>query len=572
MSLTIISIPEESNAPGLASRIATRLGRLVESDLDLDEAVRKGEGSRQVLAGNEAVRAGIERGGWDLAAALDSGVAFDDSTMPQALRRAVMGGVGDGSIHTVVSSSLPCAQAGHSPFRTVLFCDPGLGGAAKAVPRHGVDIPAFKYAQVSEMAGRAGRDRRGEVLVLAPQGDGPEPPRPAAWDGPRRAASALAGRRGEPHPDIATHLLRMTGEPGGATLDGVMSRMSLTWLQASSGRAAVDALAGTIGNILEELVGLGLVARRRDAGDRRRVYDSTELGCRICRSPLPALRAARAVQDLKRSRNTAGEYATQFYLDALRAAWSIIECSPGKPLRGAPRDAPVPPPLARYGWGGQAGVGSVGDGEAGLYHALDHYAFAAAKARGGMSASRLIAAKITAVGIARTLLELADLAHDPDDHAEDISEELACIAMRCILNFFEGGVGLLDRCTAGTERERAAFLIDSLAGRPAGPRWLDRRRRQAPVPDCPAGPENGAEFDRVVPASVGSFFSDSATKGSGEPVLRGGTAGALPPASLHVPALDPPGVTYGHTFVMRARDANLSRDIVLETNASRRGP
>ena len=112
----LISIPEESNAPGLASRIAARLGRLAESDLDLDEAVRKGEGSGRIFAGNEAVRAGIGRSGWDLAAALDSGVAFDDSTMPQAFRRAVMGGVGDGSTHTVVSSSLPCAQAGHSPF------------------------------------------------------------------------------------------------------------------------------------------------------------------------------------------------------------------------------------------------------------------------------------------------------------------------------------------------------------------------------------------------------------------------------------------------------------------------
>ena len=134
----LISIPEESNAPGLASRIAARLGRLAESDLDLDEAVRKGEGSRRIFAGNEAVRAGIERSGWDLAAALDSGVAFDDSTMPQAFRRAAMGGVGDGSIHTVVSSSLPYAQAGHSPF-TDAWRQQGQRGHGRAAVVCGAD-------------------------------------------------------------------------------------------------------------------------------------------------------------------------------------------------------------------------------------------------------------------------------------------------------------------------------------------------------------------------------------------------------------------------------------------------
>ena len=181
----LISIPYGSDAPGLAGLIAPRLDSLAEGDLDLDEAVRKGDGPGQIHAGREAIRACIERCGGDLAAPLGSGIAFDDGRMPQAFRRAVIGGVEDGSISTVVSSSPPYVQAGCSPFKTVLFCDPGSGGPAGAAPRGGTDMPAFRYEQVAELAGRTGRDRRGEVFVLPPAGAGPDPPRPAAWDAPR---------------------------------------------------------------------------------------------------------------------------------------------------------------------------------------------------------------------------------------------------------------------------------------------------------------------------------------------------------------------------------------------------
>lgn len=476
----LISIPYGSDAPGLAGLIAPRLDSLAECDLDLDEAVRKGDGPGQIHAGREAIRACIERCGGDLAAPLGSGIAFDDGRMPQAFRRAVIGGVEDGSISTVVSSSPPYVQAGCSPFKTVLFCDPGSGGPAGAAPRGGTDMPAFRYEQVAELAGRTGRDRRGEVFVLPPAGAGPDPPRPAAWDAPRGPASSLAGLRAGPGPDIATHLLRMAGEQeGGITLDAAMSRMSLTWLRASSGPAAVGAPAGTIEGILEELAELGLAARRRD-GEGRLAYGLTDLGGRFCRSPLPALPAARAVQGLKRLRKMVGEYAAQFYLEALRAAWSVAERGPDRPLRGASGSAPDPRLLARYGWQGRAGAGPAGEGEAGLHLALRHYAFAAAGTGSGMPASRAVAAGMTAVDTARVLLELADLAGGRSDRGEGVSEGLAYIATRCMLNFLEGGAGLLERCTAEAERGRAAFLIECLSGRPAGPRWLGRP--PAPLP------------------------------------------------------------------------------------------
>ena len=567
----LISIPPESDAPGLASLIAARLGGLAKDDLDLDEAVRKGGDPGQIPAGREAILACIERRSGDLAAPLGSGVAFDDGRMPQAFRRAVIGGVEDGSISTVVSSSPPYAQAGSSPFKTVLFCDPGPGGTAGAAPRSGFDMSAFRYAQVAEMAGRAGRDRRGEVFVLPPTGAGPDPPRPAAWDAPRGAASSLAGRRGGPRPDIAAHLLRMAGEQeGGVTLDAAMHRMSLTWLRASSGPAAVDALAGTIEGILEELAELGLAARRKDGGGRL-AYGLTDLGARFCISTLPVLPAARAVQGLKRLRKMVGEYAAQFYLEALRAAWSVVECGPDGPLRGAPGSAPDPRLLARYGWQGRAGAAPAVEGEAGLHLALRHYAFAAAGTRAGVPASRTAAAGTTAVDMARALLELADLAGGRNDRGEGVSEGLAYIATRCMLNSLEGGAGLLERCTAETERGRAAFLIDSLSGRPAGPRWLRRPPSPAP-PARPASPGADAEPGRALWVQALSFFAGNAARGDGEPALHRGTAGAPGPAALHVPALDTQGAVRKRIFAVHAWTAGLPEGIVLETSAARRGP
>ena len=91
-----------------------------------------------------------------------------------------MSGVEGGSIRTPVSSSLPYARAECSPFRTVVLQSLPPGGPAGDGPLGGSNIPAFRYARAAEMAGRAGRDRAGEVFVLAPQGNRPDPPRPGA--------------------------------------------------------------------------------------------------------------------------------------------------------------------------------------------------------------------------------------------------------------------------------------------------------------------------------------------------------------------------------------------------------
>ena len=299
------------------------------------------------------------------------------------------------------------------------------GGPAGGGPLGGSDIPAFRYARAAEMAGRAGRDRAGEVFVLAPQGNRPDPPRPGAWDGPPAPASALEGlRRGWPlpRPDIAAHLLRMAGEDsGGATLDGIMHRLSRTWFLASSGAAAAAALAVDVEGMLEDLAELGLVERRRGGDGRRRTYSTTRLGRRACRSPLPALEAARAVRGLKRSRREGRAGATQFYLDALRAAWSIAGCGPGGPTRGAASGSGHGCGLLeRYGWQERAGADSAEEGPEGLHLALAHYAFAAERPGGGMPASRLVAAGGAAADTARALLELADLARDPADQEGDI--------------------------------------------------------------------------------------------------------------------------------------------------------
>ncbi len=94
-----------------------------------------------------------------------------------------------------------------------------------------------------------------------------------------------------------------------------------------------------------------------------------------------------------------------------------------------------------------------------------------------------------AADMARALLDIADLARDPDDPAGDVSEELAHVATRRMLNFLEDGAALLERCPAQTERERAAFLIGRLAGRRAalGGRACRADRRILPrLPPPPA--------------------------------------------------------------------------------------
>ena len=105
---------------------------------------------------------------------------------------------------------------------------------------------------------------------------------------------------------------------------------------------------------------------------------------------------------------------------------------------------------------------------------------------GGKAARRGAAADM-----ARAPLDIADLARDPDDPAGDVSEELAHVATRCMLNFFEDGAALLEHCLAQTERERAAFLIGRLVGRRAalGGRAGRAGRRIPPwLPPLPAAP------------------------------------------------------------------------------------
>lgn len=89
------------------------------------------------------------------------------------------------------------------------------------------------------MAGRAGRNSRGEVFVVAASEAECGVLRRRLWGGAAAAASATPpdGRPGMPRALVATHLVRMAVEAGGATLDDMMARMSLTWLWETSGAA-----------------------------------------------------------------------------------------------------------------------------------------------------------------------------------------------------------------------------------------------------------------------------------------------------------------------------------------------
>lgn len=427
-SPVLISIPRGSDAAGLAGAIASRLRDMEKGDLDLMETALKKGRLWRAFAGRTEIAAGIEYCGPGAAAPLGAGVAFDDERLPWAFRRAVAGGVEDGSICAVVSSSVPLVAAGRSPFKTVLlFSSDPAGSAAESAP-HTAGRGALEYWQAVEMAGRAGRDRRGEVFVVAASESECGMLRRRLWGG--AAAEAAPQQDGIPgmlRPVVATHLVRMAGEAGGATLDDMMARMSLTWLWESSGAAGRKALGAAVGEILAELDELRLVAPRRGAGGGR-VYEPTELGARACRSPLPVLWAARAVRALRASWGEGGAARTaRFYADF------GAEAAPAAPAGG-----PRTPPYAH------------------LHDAAGAWPCA--------PASQMIGAKAAAVGWARALLHLADLVGaDADPAGNDMSEELGRAAVHHMSSSFKAAADLSKYYAAHSECKRARLLVDHLA-------------------------------------------------------------------------------------------------------------
>lgn len=321
-SPVLILIPRGSDAIGLAGAVASRLREMEKGDLDLKEAALKKSGLWRALAGQAEIAAGLEYCGSGAAAPLEAGVAFDDERLPWAFRRAVAGGAEGGSICAVVSTSVPPAAAGHSPFKTVLlFASDPTGSARESAPL-GAGPGALWHWQAAEMAGRAGRDSRGEVFVVAASEAECGVLRRRLWGGAAAGAAPPppppGGRPGMPRALVATHLVRMAVEAGGATLDDMMARMSLTWLWETSGAAGREALGDAVAETLAELDDLRLVTTRRGgaAAGGRRVYEPTELGARACRSPLPVLWAARAVRALKASWGENGALrAVRFYPD-----------------------------------------------------------------------------------------------------------------------------------------------------------------------------------------------------------------------------------------------------------------
>lgn len=134
-SPVLILVPSGSDAIGLAGAVASRLREMEKGDLDLREAALKKGGLWRALAGRAEIAAGLEYCGSGAAAPLEAGVAFDDERLPWAFRRAVAGGAKGGSICAVVSTSVPPAAAGRSPFKTVLlFASDPAGSAGESAP------------------------------------------------------------------------------------------------------------------------------------------------------------------------------------------------------------------------------------------------------------------------------------------------------------------------------------------------------------------------------------------------------------------------------------------------------
>ena len=460
----LISVPKGSDALGLAGAIASRMRLLGDGDLDLREAADRKAGPRRALAGRGAIRAGLEYCGAGADVPLASGVAFDDERLPPAFRMAVMSGVESGAISAVVSSSARRAGAGPSPFMTVLVCRPGAGEPTLAATADRASPSALGYERVAEMAGRVGRDKRGEVFVVATSAAECDALR-RLWGESPVVASALGGRSDAIRSRIASHLVGIAKESGGATLDDMMSRMSSTWFWASSGAADKAALAETVEGLLDELVALQLVAGRRSGGGGSAgaglVYEPTDLGRVVCESPLPALWAARAVRELGGLVGTGGPPAAHYCSDA-----------------GA---APLAALLA------------------------DVYPRDAAKAGGAAPASRLIAARAAAVAEARALLCLADILRNAPGLAGGQADAIVRAAVRRMSDSFEAPAGVLEQCAAQTERERAALLVDRLA------ETTPRMREIAPSgASPPAGQAGGSRRDAWLPADPDSVRSECA--------------------------------------------------------------
>ena len=305
-SPVLISVPPGSDVIGFASEVASQLRRIESDDLDMGEAAGKKAALRQSLVGRPAIGAGIEYCGTGSESPLASGVAFDDERLPPAFRKAVMRGVESGAISALVSSSVPCTRDAPSPFKTVLLCRPAARG----------EIPsAFEYARATEMAGRAGLDRKGETFVAAASQAEYDALRRSLWDIALSVTSGLGGSRDDLRPRIALHLIRMAKELGGATPGDMASRISATWFWASSSASDKAALDETIRGLLDELVALDLVARDACGTSAGHICRPTDFGNLVCESHLPVLHAASAVRKLRRIRDDDDAPALQLCSD-----------------------------------------------------------------------------------------------------------------------------------------------------------------------------------------------------------------------------------------------------------------
>ena len=520
-SPVLISVPEEADALAMADGIASRLRELGKGDLDMAEASERAAGARRALADHPAIRSGLEYCGAGIEMLLESGIAFDDKRLPQPFRAAVMEGVASGAVSTVVSSSVPDEDAGPSPFKTVVFCNPDPADAgAEATPRP--ILPGPGRMRAWEMAGRPGRDKRGEVLAVAETESERDLLLRAMRGRDTRACIAQDMRRGCPRPCIASHLVRMAREGGGATLADMLDRVSQTWLWATSDSAGRAALAGAIKRDLEEMVALNLVAIRGDGGGGAEdgcAYEATELGVRLCESNLPALQAARAVRVLRESTEAGGVLATSFYEDVVRAARSAGGFDQVFAQAAAPDDE-----SGRREAHPAAGVQGTGGGGAGAGHRPSHHSPENGAGSGhDVPSLRIVAAKASAAATARILLEIANILHDTDRSASAASEKISSVAIRCMHDYFENASHLWRYCLAQTERGRAAFLVDRLAESP--PSLMEIGGQVVPTSARASRTADSARASTDMPAGQVAAQSVPATLQSGS----GGAYGQLYP-------------------------------------------
>lgn len=526
-SPVLISVPEEVDALAMADGIASHLRELGKGDLDMAEASERAAGARRALADHPAIRSGLEYCGAGIEMLLGSGIAFDDKRLPQPFRAAVMDGVAGGAVSTVVSSSVPDEDAGPSPFKTVVFCSPDPAGAgAEATPRS--ILPGPGRMRAWEMAGRPGRDKRGEVFAVA-ETEAERDLLLRTMRGRDTGACIAQGMRrdGPRRPSIASHLVRMAREDGGATLADMLDRVSQTWLWTTSDSAGRAALAGAIKDDLEELVALNLVAIRGDGGGGAEggcAYEATGLGVRLCESNLPALQAARAVRALRESTEAGGALATRFYEDVVRAARSVGGFDQAFTQAAASDDESgrrETHPAARMQ--GTGGGGGAGTGQRPSHHSPGN----GAESGHDMPSLRIVAAKASAAATARILLEIANIMHDADRSASAASEKISSVAIRCMHDYFENAADLWRYCLAQTERGRAAFLVDRLAESP--PSLMEIGGQVVPTSARASRIADSARASTAMPAGQVAAQSVPATLQSG---LEGAYGQLYPPPPI----------------------------------------